>query len=564
VVNASYITGVRIVKGVVYPTSLTTTGTQVFTPPNSPAPVINNTLFLLNFTNGGVIDSTGKNVIETVGNAGVVTTTIKKYGSGSMFFDGTADYLLAPVDANPYYNFGTGDFTVECWFYANSLSATDYAALLGCHNGGAGNNEWGAYVRSNGIFFYGSSGTLTGVAGTINTGTWYHYAASRSGNTLRIFLSGTQTTSATVTGSYTNSAVGLRVGDDPAGSNPAFNGNIDDLRITKGYARYVTGTGDNAGKMVFNGTNTLALPTKAHPDRGTSSTLTADMAAPSSVEALVVAGGGGAGGQQGGGGGAGGFREFVGGNALAVSANTNFPISIGAGGAGGVSGAGATSGTSGRSSTFSTITSAGGGGGGTVGTNGLNGGSGGGGGHNSPGTSLGGLGNREAGTSTVVPTQGNNGGDSNPSGPNYYAGGGGGAGGAGQNGSPNNGNGGAAQASSITGTTVYYAGGGGAGSRGGTAGLGGGTATTANKGGGGDGSTSGVGSSALANTGGGGGGGAYAYNGGAGGSGVVIVAYPTSFRPLKASLGLVYTIDTVTRPGYRVYRFTSGSGSISW
>jgi hypothetical protein len=44
----------------------------------------------------------------------------------------------------------------------------------------------------------------------------------------------------------------------------------------------------------------------------------------------------------------------------------------------------------------------------------------------------------------------------------------------------------------------------------------------------------------------------------------VIVAYPTSFRPLKASLGLVYTIDTVTRPGYRVYRFTSGSGSISW
>jgi hypothetical protein len=118
------------------------------------------------------------------------------------------------------------------------LSATDYAALLGCNNAGAGNNEWAAYVRSNGIFFYGSSGTLTGVAGTINTGTWYHYAASRSGNTLRIFLNGTQTTSATVTGSYTNSAVGLRVGDDPVGSNPAFNGYLQDVRITKGYARY--------------------------------------------------------------------------------------------------------------------------------------------------------------------------------------------------------------------------------------------------------------------------------------------------------------------------------------
>lgn len=49
-----------------------------------------------------------------------------------------------------------------------------------------------------------------------------------------------------------------------------------------------------------------------------------------------------------------------------------------------------------------------------------------------------------------------------------------------------------------------------------------------------------------------------------GGSGVVILAYPTYFRPLRASVGLTFTIDTVTRPGYRVYRFTAGSGTISW
>jgi hypothetical protein len=27
---------------------------------------------------------------------------------------------------------------------------------------------------------------------------------------------------------------------------------------------------------------------------------------------------------------------------------------------------------------------------------------------------------------------------------------------------------------------------------------------------------------------------------------------------------LVYTIDTVTRPGYRVYKFVAGTGTISW
>lgn len=550
VVNASYITGVRIVKGVVYPTSSSTTGIQIFTPPNQSVPVINNTLFLLNFTNGGVIDSTGKNVIETVGNAGVVTTAIKKYGSGSMFFDATADQQRVTPQGQAV--LGNGDWTVEFWAYANATPAGGYCGRFVYPNTGFFIRNASGTVIDCG--FNGSGVAITSASGVAAANTWQHIALAKTGNTVNLYVNGIcrGTTSSWTWNEYLSEY--FFVGSTYTGSE-YFNGYIDDFRVTRGLARY---TGSTVGTTYF------TPPTKAFPDRGTASTLTTSMAAPSSVEALVVGGGGGAGGQQGGGGGAGGFREFVGGNAIAVAGSTNYPISIGVGGAGGVSGAGATSGTSGRPSTFSTITSAGGGGGGTVGTNGLNGGSGGGGGHNSPGTSLGGLGNREAGTTTVVPTQGNNGGDSNPSGPNYYAGGGGGAGGAGQNGGSNNGNGGVAQTSSITGATVYYAGGGGAGSRGGTAGLGGGTATTANKGGGGDGSASGVGSSALANTGGGGGGGAYAYDGGAGGSGVVILAYPTSFRPLKASLGLVYTIDTVTRPGYRVYRFTSGSGSISW
>jgi hypothetical protein len=27
---------------------------------------------------------------------------------------------------------------------------------------------------------------------------------------------------------------------------------------------------------------------------------------------------------------------------------------------------------------------------------------------------------------------------------------------------------------------------------------------------------------------------------------------------------LTYTVDTTTRPGYRVYRFTAGTGTINW
>jgi len=55
------------------------------------------------------------------------------------------------------------------------------------------------------------------------------------------------------------------------------------------------------------------------------------------------------------------------------------------------------------------------------------------------------------------------------------------------------------------------------------------------------------------------------FNGSAGGSGVVIIAYPSSFADLSSiGGGLTYTLDTVGRPGFKVYRFTAGTGTIQW
>lgn len=124
-------------------------------------------------------------------------------------------------------------------------------------------------------------------------------------------------------------------------------------------------------------------------------------------------------------------------------------------------------------------------------------------------------------------------------------GGGGGAGGSGSG--YNSGNG---VASSITGVLTYYAGGGAGGkySTSGSAGLGG-TARNANGA-----ANSGAGAGA-----GGGGGTLYA-----GGSGVVIYAYPSIAPALTTIPGtLTYTVDTTTRAGYRVYKFTAGSGTVT-
>jgi hypothetical protein len=50
----------------------------------------------------------------------------------------------------------------------------------------------------------------------------------------------------------------------------------------------------------------------------------------------------------------------------------------------------------------------------------------------------------------------------------------------------------------------------------------------------------------------------------AGGSGIVIIAYPSTFNALTTiDAGLTYSVSTSSRSGYRVYSFTSGTGTIT-
>ena len=269
------------------------------------------------------------------------------------------------------------------------------------------------------------------------------------------------------------------------------------------------------------------------------------------VDYLVVAGGGGGGTSdvsqfQSGGGGAGGLRT----GSSVFSPATSITVTIGAGGAGAP--ASSSTGVSGSNSVFSTITSAGGGGGGSGPTsgsvyNGVAGGSGG--GASLKSGSVSGAGN----TPATSPSQGNAGANAGAN-PNY--GGGGGGAGAAALVSGVTGTGGSGASSSITGSSVTYAGGGG----GGIASSNGGT------GGGGAGGGSTAATSGATNLGGGGGGagiGSGLTSGAAGGSGVVIIAYPNTY-PALASIGAGLTYDQPTRSGYRVYRFTQGTGTISW
>jgi len=232
--NVNYITGYiadyRIVKG-------TAVYTANFTPPTAPLTAITNTSLLLSMTNGAIFDNAMMNDLETVGNA-QISTSVKKYGTGSIAFDGTGDYLS--IASTPNLSFGSGNFTIECWVYATSLGSYNAVFAQWPVNGGSTSNSYTLEtVGSNMEFYWVSGTTLYGPAtlGTITTGVWIHYAICRSGNTLYPFKNGVLGTTISISQTLNSPTSAVTVGGAVAGGGEWI-GYIDELRITKGYARY--------------------------------------------------------------------------------------------------------------------------------------------------------------------------------------------------------------------------------------------------------------------------------------------------------------------------------------
>jgi hypothetical protein len=227
---AGYISNLRLVKGsVVY--------TSAFTPPTTPLTAITNTSLLLNFTNAGIIDNAEMNNLETVGNA-QISTAQSKFGGGSMYFDGSGDWVASQAILPN--TFGSGDFTVEMWIYP--VSSATYGNLY-CTEVYSAENVDATLQITLDASLIPKSGTRSAYVVTsssaLTANTWSHLAVSRSGSSWKMFINGTQVASATNSTSFV--AGGFTTGILPRStSNTWFNGYIDDLRITKGYARYTT------------------------------------------------------------------------------------------------------------------------------------------------------------------------------------------------------------------------------------------------------------------------------------------------------------------------------------
>ena len=234
-----YISDLRMVKG-------TAVYTSNFVPPAAPLTAVQNTTLLNNMTSAGIYDAAMMNNMETVGDA-KLSTAISKFGGSSVSFDGSSTCTIL---ASPNLNFGIGDFTIEMWVYSASQSSTGNRTIGNGAGASWGANKWifttttpGNANKFTWQFWNYNSGSadLLVSSSASNNSTWTYVAITRSGNTFRMFVNGvieaTGTSSASVDG---NIPVQLTLGNSGVAGDSNWTGYLDDLRITRGYARYTS------------------------------------------------------------------------------------------------------------------------------------------------------------------------------------------------------------------------------------------------------------------------------------------------------------------------------------
>jgi hypothetical protein len=189
-----------------------------------------NTSLLLNFTNAGIYDATTQNVVSTVGSA-VTDTTTKQWPPSSIYLNGSANYLTIP--AGPQWLM-SGDWTFEAWIYPTTV--TGVQIIINTRNLSAGTSPVMYLNGSSLVIDTGAAAVIS--AGTISINSWQYVAATRSGNSWKLFIGGSQVGSTTTNTTSYSTAYGCAIGRSSAGEN--FNGYIQDVRVTKGIARTIT------------------------------------------------------------------------------------------------------------------------------------------------------------------------------------------------------------------------------------------------------------------------------------------------------------------------------------
>lgn len=184
-------------------------------------------------------EATGSSALDALGTSngtisGATWTAGRK--NGALQFNGSTDTILVPH--NDALTLGSG-LTLSAWIYIDAIRASQ--VILNKGTSGSNHNYYLMLTNRELSFGLYSGGFQTFTTSGLNlqTGTWYHVAATYddAGNVVNLYLDGTQVYTGSTTRSLVANTEGLWIGRSQYGDNWA--GRLDDIRI---YNRALTST----------------------------------------------------------------------------------------------------------------------------------------------------------------------------------------------------------------------------------------------------------------------------------------------------------------------------------
>ena len=185
-----------------------------------------------------ITDSSTTPITVTAVNNAQISTAQSKFGGSSLYTP------QADADIFNFTHIGSslefpGDYTIECWHYIPTLTGFLASSVFVTSNIAV--DAYHAFnITSANYNLYFNSSSFTSIAHGFTAATWHHIALCRSGSTVRVFTDGVEKGSVTssITHGYPSGSVGLaRIGGGAPNAGARY---IDDLRITKGVARYTS------------------------------------------------------------------------------------------------------------------------------------------------------------------------------------------------------------------------------------------------------------------------------------------------------------------------------------
>jgi len=162
----------------------------------------------------------------------LISSAQSKFGGTSYKIDGLGNLSIPSASTIVM---GTGNFTVECWFYADTASASMY--VYGNFSSNAVAHNALQWINGGLYWYYAGNTAITMTGSALSLNTWYHFAGVRVANTLTLYIDGVARGTATYTNAFGNSGTPLYIGNTNW-TDQQWKGYIDDFRITQSFARY--------------------------------------------------------------------------------------------------------------------------------------------------------------------------------------------------------------------------------------------------------------------------------------------------------------------------------------